>query len=302
MTSKAAARDNRVTGVRITHPDRVVYPQQGLTKLALARYYEAAAERMLAYAADRPLSLVRCPQGRAGQCFFQKHPSEGFPEELRRVPIEEKDGKTEDYLYVTDAAGLVAAVQMGALEFHIWWSKVDKLERPDRLVFDLDPDEGLSFAIVRDAAFDVRDRLKQLGLQSLPMITGGKGVHVVVPLERRTDADDCRAFAEGFARMLGAEAPDRYTATMSKARRKGRIFLDWLRNQRGSTAIAPYSTRAREGAPVAMPVSWPELKRLKAANGFRIDEARQRLQVGDPWADAAEWRQSITKQMRTTVS
>ena len=290
-----------VAGVRISHPDRVVYPQQGVTKETLARYYEKAAKRMLAYAGDRPLSLVRCPQGRGNHCFFQKHPSDGFPDELARVPIKEKDGGSEDYLYATDAAGLVAAVQMGTLEFHIWWSKVDKLDRPDRLVFDLDPDEGLSFAIVRDAAFEVRDGLKQLGLQSVPMVTGGKGVHVVVPLERRADAADCKAFAEGFARRMAAESPDRYTATMSKAKRKGRIFLDWLRNQRGSTAIAPYSTRAREGAPVAMPVTWAELKKLDKANGFHLDDALKRLDRADPWAETADWRQSITQAMLAAV-
>jgi bifunctional non-homologous end joining protein LigD len=292
---------NRIFGITISSPDRVVFPQQGLTKLELARYYEAVSERMLPDVGNRLLSLVRCPQGRRKSCFYQKHASDGFPDEIRRMEIRESSGEKDDYLYVSDSAGLISAVQMGTLEFHVWWSRIDALERPDRLVFDLDPDEGLSFDRVRAAAFETRDRLADLGLNSLAMVTGGKGIHVVVPLVRRTDAEDAGAFAERFARSVAGEEPERYTAAMSKAKRKNRIFIDWLRNRRGATAIAPYSTRAREGAPVATPVSWAELKSLKAANTFRVADVLSRLKDGDPWAEANDWRQSITVRMRDAL-
>jgi bifunctional non-homologous end joining protein LigD len=190
---------------------------------------------------------------------------------------------------------------MGTLEFHIWGSRIDRLEQPDRLVFDLDPDEGLDFAAVRDAAFDIRDRLEGLGLATVPMVTGGKGIHVIAPIARRAEWPEVKAFARGFAQKVAEDAPERYVANMAKAKRKGKIFVDYLRNERGSTAIAPYSTRARKGAPVATPVSWKELALLKAANVFGIADMPARLDAADPWADSTAWRQSITKAMLKAV-
>ncbi|MEJ8574334.1 DNA ligase D [Microbaculum marinum] len=296
------ADPDKVLGVHISSADRVVYPQQGVTKIDLARYYEAVSERMLPLVENRLLSLVRCPQGRNRSCFYQKHASEGFPDAIRQMDVRESSGGTDSYMYVTDGAGIVSAVQMGTLEFHIWWSRVDALEKPDRLVFDLDPDEGLSFSDVRTAAFDLRDRLSDLGLKSVPLVTGGKGVHVVVPLTRRASGEEAKGFAEAFARSFAADEPERFTATMSKAKRKGRIFIDWLRNERGSTAIAPYSTRSREGAPVATPIDWDELTSLKAANVFRVADVIERVQGPDPWAEAAGWRQSISKKVLEAVA
>ncbi|WP_102957803.1 DNA ligase D [Mangrovicella endophytica] len=292
---KAAAGGDTVAGIKLTHPERVVFESQGVTKLDLARYYEAVSERMLAHAGRRPLSLVRCPQGGARHCFFQKHDSGGFPAAIRKIPITEKDGSTEDYLYVEDAAGLVAAVQMNTMEFHIWGSRNDRIENPDRLIFDLDPDEGLNFEDVKAAARDLRGLLKELKLDSLPMVTGGKGVHVVVPLNRRQAWPAVKAFARGFAYRLAEAEPKRFIATMSKAKRKGLIFVDWLRNERGSTAIAPYSTRSRTGAPVATPVSWEELEGLDRANGFTLDTVLARLDEPDPWADYGSISQGLTK-------
>lgn len=291
-----------VAGVRLTSPDRVVYDSQGVTKLDLAHYYEAVAARMLEHAGNRPVSLVRCPQGRNKHCFFQKHDTGGFPNAVKTVAVAEKDGGTADYLTMPDAAALVGAVQMGTLEFHIWGARNDRLEKPDRLVFDLDPDEGLGFADVKTAAFDLRDRLADLGLQSFAMVTGGKGVHVVVPLERRQGWTELKAFAKGFAQTQADTEPERFVATMSKAKRKGRIFIDWLRNERGATAITPYSTRSRAGAPVATPVGWAELETFEAANGFDIEAVLQRLQDADPWSDYGSVRQSITKAMLSTVA
>jgi bifunctional non-homologous end joining protein LigD len=179
-------------------------------------------------------------------------------------------------MYVTYAAGLVGAVQMGTLEFHIWGARRDRLDRPDRMVFDLDPDEGLPFAEVARAAADLRGILGELGLSSWPLVTGGKGVHVVVPLRRIAGWDTVRLFARVFAQGLEAAQPERFVAGMSKARRKGRIFIDWLRNDRGATTIAPLSLRARPGAPAAVPVSWEELSGLKAASAFDARAARER--------------------------
>ena len=266
-----------VAGIAVSHPERVVFPPNGPTKLDLARYYEAIADRMLPVAADRPLSLVRLPDGLGGQAFFQKHLRKGWPKALKPVPIETSSG-VEDYIYVTDAAGLVGAVQMGTVEFHIWGSKRVKLERPDRMVFDLDPDEGLDWPAVRAAAFEVRDTLDTLGLPSWPMLSGGKGVHVIVPLRRTVGWDTVKLFSHTVATHLAEAQPDRYIATMSKAKRTGRIFVDYLRNERGSTAITPFSVRARPGATVAFPLSWEALKTAPAANAYDMQRA---LSEGD---------------------
>lgn len=292
----AQSDSDTILGVRISHPDRVLFADQGVSKIDLARYYAAIADRMLPFVADHPLSLVRCPQGPQKTCFFQKHAGDGFPEQIRTVPIEEKSGGTADYLFVHDAAGLIAAVQMGTLEFHVWGAAIDRLETPDRLVFDLDPDAGLPFDSVRDAAFDMRRRLRDLGLESLPMVTGGKGVHVIAPLQRRAEWPAAKAFAKAVATAMAADEPERYVATMSKEKRKGRVFIDWLRNERGATAIVPYSTRARPGAPVATPVTWDELDSLPAANTFHSSDIMSRLDR-NPWAEAGSWRQSLTQTM-----
>jgi bifunctional non-homologous end joining protein LigD len=299
----AVAGDNETivrAGIRITHPDRVVFGEQGLTKRDLADYYVKVAERMLPHLAKRPLSLVRCPAG-SQKCFFQKHDTGGFPDAIKRMNITEATGGGGIYFYVTDLAGIIGCVQMGVMEFHIWGSRVDSVEKPDRLIFDLDPDVGLDFTDVRKAAVDVRDRLDALGLRTFPMVTGGKGIHVVAPIERRAAWPDVKAFAKEFAARLAAEAPDRYTANMAKAKRHGRIFVDYLRNERGATAITPYSTRARSTAPVAVPVTW-EAGSLEAANLFGVKEVIARLRDADPWADYFGVRQSITKRMLEKVA
>lgn len=272
-TARTAGPDREgpmVADVRISSPDRLVFPKAGITKLQVAEYYAAIAERMLPACADRPLSLVRLPEGLPGERFFQKHAGKGFPDGLKPVEIEESDGDTATYMRVADAAGLVGAAQMGTVEFHIWGARRDRLDRPDRMVFDLDPDESVSFAEVRAAAAELRDRLDELGLAAWPMVTGGKGVHVVVPLRRTVTWDTMALFSRTAASLLAQREPGRFTAEMSKRKRRGRIFIDWLRNQRGATAISPFSLRAREGAPVAVPVSWPDLEQLDRADGFAM--------------------------------
>jgi bifunctional non-homologous end joining protein LigD len=257
----------------VSHPDRVLFPETGATKGDLAAYYAAIAPLMLPFAAQRPLSLVRCPQGRGKQCFFQKHDSGALGDQVGHVPIAEKDGGVEDYLYVTDSAAIRACVQMGTIEFHAWGCKVADVEAPDRMVFDLDPDEALDFAEVRRAATDIRDHLAGIGLVSFALLSGGKGVHVIVPLTPGHDWDRHKDFSHRFAQALAQAEPDRFVATMTKARRKGRIFIDYLRNQRGSTAVVPYSARARPGAPVAVPIAWDELGEMTDAHPFSIAQA-----------------------------
>lgn len=262
----AKAKDS----IKISSRDRVIFPEAKATKGDLADYYEAISPLMLPFLAHRPISLVRCPQGRAKKCFFQKHDSGSFGDHVRHIPIAEKSGGVEDYLFVEDAAGMLACVQMGTIEFHAWGARTDDVEAPDRMIFDLDPDEGMDFKTVRKAAQDIRKTLADIGLVSFAMLSGGKGVHVVVPLTPGHDWDAHKDFASRFARALAQSEPDRFTATMSKAKRKGKIFIDWLRNQRGATAVIPYSARAREGAPVAVPISWDELSDIDAAGVFSI--------------------------------
>jgi bifunctional non-homologous end joining protein LigD len=263
------------TTVKITNRDRVIDPDAKVTKGDLADYYAAVAAIMLPWSGHRPISLVRCPQGRAKQCFFQKHDAGSFGDAVHKVAIPEKEGGSEEYLWVDGAAGLLTCVQMGTIEFHGWGSRVDALERPDRMIFDLDPDEGLAFGDTKKAAEFVRDQLGEIGLASFPLLSGGKGVHVVVPLTPQAEWPAVRDFAERFARALAQADPDRFTATMSKAKRVYRIFIDYLRNQRGSTAIMPYSARARAGAPVAAPVTWSELRDLDTAANWHVGDAAE---------------------------
>ena len=266
------------SSVKISSRERVIFPEDGITKGELADYYARMAGVMLPWVARRPISLVRCPQGRAKQCFFQKHDAGSFGDQVHHIDIREKDGGTEPYLYVEDAEGMLACVQMGTIEFHGWGSRVDDVETPDRLVFDLDPDEGLDFADVKGAAEHIKSVLADVGLTSFPMLSGGKGVHVVVPLSPQAEWPAVKSFADRFARALAADQPERFTATMTKAKRKGRIFIDWLRNQRGSTAVLPYVVRARPGAPVAAPVAWSEFKGLDTAARWTLRDAGELIE------------------------
>ena len=264
--------------VKISNPDRIIFPGDGITKGELADYYREVGAIMLPWVAHRPISLVRCPQGRAKACFFQKHEAGSFGDTVHKVPIREKDGSTEEYLWIDSIAGIVACVQMGTIEFHGWGARSDDVERPDRLVIDLDPDEGLDFEVVKKAAIDIKAQLADLGLVSFAMLSGGKGVHVVVPLRPDAQWPAVKDFADRFARALATAEPERFVATMSKAKRKGRIFIDWLRNQRGSTAVLPYVVRARPGAPVAAPVTWEELRTVETAARFSIRDAAELIE------------------------
>jgi bifunctional non-homologous end joining protein LigD len=270
---KKAAPPPAEDKVKISNPERVIFPDSDVTKGELADYYRTMGPLMAVWTANRPISLVRCPQGRAKKCFFQKHDAGSFGEHVHQVPILEKNGSTEDYLYVQDVAGILTCVQMGTIEFHGWGSKVEEIEKPDRLVFDLDPDEGLGFEEVKRAARDLKRYLADMGLQTFPLMTGGKGLHVVVPLTPEAEWPEVKDFAQRFCVALATAEPERFTANLAKARRKGRIFLDYLRNQRGATAIMPYSARAREGAPVSAPISWDELDETPSGARFSVRDA-----------------------------
>jgi bifunctional non-homologous end joining protein LigD len=291
-TRRTEKESDEVVGVHITHPDRVMFAAQGITKRELADYYVAVADKMLPHIAGRPLALVRCPQGSGKECFFQKHASPGWPDLFRKIDIKEKSA-TREYLYIEDESGLVAAAQMGVLELHLWGSHADDVDHPDRMVFDLDPDEGLDFAAVKAAARDLKRRLADAGLESFPMLTGGKGVHVVVPLKPGHSWDEHRAFAEAMARLMAEEEPERYVANMSKKKRRGKIFVDYLRNTRGATAIAPYSTRARPGAHIAVPVSWAALARADNAHPASVADVKKIARAADPWPGYFKLKQAL---------
>jgi bifunctional non-homologous end joining protein LigD len=283
-------------GVRVTHPGRVLYGGTRITKKRLIEYYLSLADRILPHVAGRPLSLVRCPGGAEHECFFQKHASRGFPTTFRSVRIKEKTG-SDEYLYIDDRAGLVGAVQMGALELHVWASTVKALETPDRMVFDFDPDEKLDFKAVKAAATEMRDRLAALNLTSFVMTSGGKGLHVIVPLKPGTDWEHFKNFAEAVARSMAEDSPDRYLAKATKSERGGRIFIDYLRNGRGATAIAPFSSRVRKGGTVAWPLAWEDLPRLKDAHPATIETAGEMLRKrkGDPWEGYFKLKQKLPR-------
>ena len=290
------ARTQQLAGVRLTHPEKVVYPDNGISKLDLAMYYRSVSGWLLPHLQHRPLVIVRCPEGQAKECFFQKHPGMGTPTNLRRIPIEEKK-RRENYLIVDDVEGLISLAQVGALELHAWGSREDKLESPDRLIFDLDPAEGVPWKTVVDSALQIRDFLEQLGLTSFVKTTGGKGLHLVIPILRRHDWDEVKDFCKQVAVMVERAAPRQFTSNMSKAARAGRIFIDYLRNGRGATAIVPYSPRSRPGAPVSTPLTWEELSPRIPSNHFTIRNILERLSSleKDPWEDLTTLHQSLSR-------
>lgn len=269
---KRRAQSRVVAGVTITNPDRVLFPEGGFTKGDLAGYYESVAELMLPYVVDRPLSTVRCPGGRSGPCFFQKHPGDTFSEPVGSIRLVEKSGPAE-YLCISSAEGLITLAQFGVIEIHPWGSRGERLEQPDLLTFDLDPGPSVGLEALKAAARRVREVLAELGLESFVKTSGGKGLHVNVPLAPRAGWAEAKAFAAGVARYLAVDEPDRYVDNMSKQKREGKIFVDYLRNGRGATSVAPYSARARMGAPVSMPISWLDLPRLKSPSQYTIENA-----------------------------
>lgn len=298
---KSAGRSGGTTvaGVEITHPDRILFSDQGITKLDVARYYDDQAPEILAHLANRPLSLLRCPEGLEGDCFFQKHPEKNFAAAVPRTEIAEKQGQKATYLYVTSAADLVSLVQFGVLEFHLWGCLVDDVEKPDTLIFDLDPGPEVSWSAIAKAATSLKERLGSLGLTSFLQATGGKGLHLILPVKPERSWEELKAFAHGIARAHAQDEPGRFTTNMSKAKRRGKVFIDYLRNGRGSTSIARYSTRARPGATVATPLRWEELTPGATANRYHLNNIRRRMSAlkSDPWEGYEEARNTLSKSL-----
>ena len=297
------ARDGSLMfeGVRLTHPDRILYPGTALTKLDVARYYAGIQNWILPELSRRLLTLVRSPA--AGmKTFYQKHIGDEAPEAIKRFNIDGQE-EPEIYPYIEDLPGLIGLVQMGVLEIHPWGSRVNKLETPDRVTMDLDPDEGLPWQRVTEAAIDVRDALAGIGLKSFAKTTGGKGLHVVIPLTPKLDWDEVKAFAKWVADSFVAQRPQDFTANMAKRARHDRIYIDYLRNGRGATAVGAYTPRARPGAPVSTPISWAEVEQGVRPDEFTVETVPQRLSslAGDPWAEIGKIRQTISAAVRRQV-
>ncbi|HVV85594.1 MAG TPA: non-homologous end-joining DNA ligase, partial [Kofleriaceae bacterium] len=289
-------------GFALTNLDKVLYREQGLTKAALLAYLAVTADWLLPHVVGRPLTLVRCPEGPGKQCFFQKHLKPGTPDAVHPVAVPEDDGRVKQYMRIADMPGLIALAQLGTLELHTWGCHADKLDRPDLLVFDLDPDPAVGWDRVVEGALLVRGALDSLGLRSYVKTTGGKGLHVVVPVTRRLDWDAHEDFAKALVEKLAAADPAGYTTNPLKAKRHDKIFLDYLRNGRGATFVAPYSPRARTGATVATPVTWDELTAGLDPAAFTITTVPPRLAqlAEDPWAGIDEL-QPISAAMRKAV-
>lgn len=282
---------------RLTNPDRVMYPQAGVTKRDIADYLAKIAPRLMPHLERRPVSFVRAPEGVEGERFFQRHPLKGMARGL--APVRAGRGK-RDYLEIESVEGLLTCAQFGVLEIHGWGARANAIEKPDRIVFDLDPDEDLAFAEVKKAATQVKDYLAAAGLKSFVMASGGKGLHVVAPLSPEEEWPVIEAFCEGFARRIARQDPQRWVAVMTKARRKGKIFLDYLRNKRTATAIQPYSLRAKPQASIAMPLAWSDLPKLKSADQFRMKHAL--ALKSDPWKGFFTCRQRISKETLALVT
>lgn len=291
-----------IAGVRLTSPERVLYAGQGTTKRELAEYYRAIAQHLVPHLAGRPLTLVRCPRGNARECFVQRRASDSFPASLKRVDVEMEDGPAT-YLVAEDLDGVLELVQLGTLELHTWSTRRDRMDRPDRVIFDLDPGDDVAFAEVAAAAHEIRARLEALGLRSFAKTTGGRGVHVVAPLVRRSTVEVVAEFARAVAEEMERTQPDRYLARSSKAERVGRIYIDHLRNGRAATAVAAYSTRARPGATVSTPVRWEELDGSLDPAALNVDTIPARLARlrRDPWEGYDGARQWVTRDAQAAL-
>lgn len=289
----AASRSPVAESFKLTHPDRVLWEDQGVTKRGLAEFYAEIADWILPHVTRRVLSLVRCPGGAEKQCFYAKHAWQGVSDAIHPVDV----GNGETMLMIENLRGLMGLVQAGVLEIHPWGSRIDDIEKPDRLIMDLDPGPGVGWPAVIDAALEMRTRLKGLKLKSFVKTSGGKGLHVVVPLTPDADWETAKAFSKSIAEAMAADAPDRYVAVMTKKRRNGRIFIDYLRNGRGATAVAAYSTRAKPNAPVSTPLDWDELSPAIASDHYTIGNLRQRLDhlKHDPWAELMKIKQKLPR-------
>ena len=295
-------RDGDLAAIRLTNPQREVFEGGGVSKLDVALYYARVGDWALPEILRRPLTLIRCPSGRQADCFYQRHAFSGLPAGIDTIELAEEEGRGA-YLTVTEPRGYLALPQYGALELHLWGCRIDTPEAPDRLVMDLDPDPALPWPQVCDAAEAVRARMQALGLRPFLRTTGGKGLHLVCALQPKHDWPTVKGFAAALARAMAADDPQRFVAVAAKAKRTGKVFLDYLRNGRGATAIASYSLRARPGFPVATPIAWEELRGLTGGDAFDHRSVLQRLAAlrADPWEDLQGSATIVDKNMRRAV-
>jgi bifunctional non-homologous end joining protein LigD len=276
------------SSVKLTSPDKLLWP--GISKADLRGYYDSVADRLMPFIANRPLTLIRAPDGIGGEIFYQRHAMKGMSKLIGTVKVK---GEPKPYLTISSAEALPALAQIATVEIHPWGSTIKALEQPDYLTFDLDPDQGLSFADLRRAAFDMRDYLKRLDLGAFLKVTGGKGLHVVVPLKPRAEWNEAREFARTLVEVMAADRPDAYTVNIRKAKRKGRVFLDYLRNGRTATAVSAWSPRARDGAPIAVPVSWGSIQGKRTVPRFTLDKAAAAFKAADEWKDYDKARRPL---------
>ena len=291
-TGKSKPGNVIVNGIAITHPDRVISEAGHITKGQLAEYYGSVAPFVLPHIVRRPLSLLRCPFGIDGECFFQRNPGKGLGADVHTFEFRHK-GKDYKYLYIEDEKGLLETIQMGAIELHPWGAPIDSIDFPDRMIFDLDPADDVPFEAVKLAAQDLRQRLRSKGLESTLKCTGGKGLHVRVPLAGTDKWAAVKAFAGSIAEEMVLSAPEAYVATMSKAKRTGKIFVDYFRNDYTATAIADCAVRARPELPVALPLDWKQLNSLKSASQFTIKDVLKLVSGKRPKSLPASIRQSL---------
>ncbi|MBY0493927.1 MAG: non-homologous end-joining DNA ligase [Cyanobacteria bacterium] len=285
--------ETTVRGVRISHPERVIYPELDFSKLDLVRYYDGIGERILPHVVDRPLTLVHCPDGMLAPCNYMRHRKVWGPDVLRRVRIQEKT-KVGEYLAVDDLKGVIALAQMGVIEIHTWNSTTKDIERPNRLVWDFDPGPKVKWPAVIKAAKAIRELLATLGLDSWVKTTGGRGLHVVVPIVPHRQWDECLDFSRAVASALAATDPALFTITFAKRGRESKILIDYLRNNRTNTSVCAYSARARDGATVSMPLTWEQLTAKLDPARFTVETA-PRLNKVDPWRGYWTARQKIAR-------
>lgn len=282
--------------IKITHPERIIYAKEKISKGDLFEYYKKISPHILPYLENRLISLMRCPQGIGHECFFQRHEniSSEFIHELKI-----KDKNHPPYIYIKDLEGLLTLIQFGVIEIHVWSSKIDKVTQPDNIVFDLDPAPNVPWKMVVEAAADVKLRMDKIGLESFLKTTGGKGLHIFVPIKRKYDFDVIKAFTKSFAQKMEDDEPEKYITNMNKEKRKGKIFIDYLRNDFSSTSIANYSARAREGATVATPLAWEELDYKLEPKKFTVKTVFNHLkkQKTDPWREVLKVKQSLSKSL-----
>jgi len=272
-----------IESVKITNPDKLLFNKSKITKLDLIKYYQKIAPRMMPYLENRIISAIRCPDGIDGTCFYKKH-LDTKSKQIGRIYLPNNNGSKEDYYYIKDISGLIAEVQMNTIEFHIWGSKVEILEQPDIIVFDLDPDEGLDIKAIREGAKDLKKILDLIPLTSFLKTSGGKGYHVVIPITPSANWEKVREFSKNIAEVMVNKWPEKYTENVRKINRQGKIFIDWMRNIKGATSVAPYSVRTKEKGSVSMPISWSELDKINP-DIITMNEAIKRLKRKDPWED-----------------